>query len=535
MFNMELKQRFTCALVCSDWAKAAAATTHSIVRDGLQDLNGLQKWLDKNGGQMKTMQLRRCRETGMSRLPCPQLQDLLLHGFAWNCKLVLEVRVWTDIAAATKLTSLSLQRVCTDSQQADVVSALTALPDLQQLSWREVECGQTGVLSDSRLLQHLTKLTGLDLEAASAEALQHLSSLSKLQQLGLNEPRVLVAVKVPGLQQLKGLTSLKVDFPLQGLPSAVSHLTALQQLKVCEATATELECLKALTALTKLCVSCMKGVVSPDTTPLQLPTLHSLDLGINLDDDEPLHMSQLSSCTQLRRLSLQLCRLVGPDSLAASSMLQELDLQYCSLSSPEGPACVDPWQLVFPGPGRLPHLTSLVLRSVSPAPQQADLERLVACCSGLRRLEFRIERSSWSLTSTSAFDCLSHLSNLVTLHLRTVTDQQCSSLAQLTGLQELEVVHSDELSPVGLRHLARLQQLTNLYFGSAFGSRKVDAVLQAQLSDRFQGRARSLVNKVRAAADRLFLIGMLSVLAAMCKSMIITGWCRSSVAELVCL
>jgi len=70
-------------------------------------------------------------------LPCPQLRDLLLHGeyLQW---IILDSRVWGDIAAATNLTSLSLQSVRTDSQQADVVSALTALPDLQHLTWQGV-------------------------------------------------------------------------------------------------------------------------------------------------------------------------------------------------------------------------------------------------------------------------------------------------------------------------------------------------------------------------------------------------------------
>jgi len=168
-------------------------------------------------------------------------------------------------------------------------------------------------------------------------------------------------------------------------------------------------------------------------------------------------------------------------------MLQELCLFACLLSNREGPAFVDPWQRLFPGPGRLPHLTSLELVSVAPSPQQADLERVVACCSGLQRLKLSEAPSCWSLTSASAFDCLSHLSNLDSLHLSTVTDQQCSSLAQLTGLQELEVENPRELSPVGLRHLARLQQLTRLCFVDALDPLKVSAVLQAQLSDTSQG------------------------------------------------
>jgi len=470
----------TCALVCSDWAKAAAATTHSIVKHRVRDLKGLQHWLEKNGSQIETMQLRVYCKVGMARLPCAQLQDLLLRGY-WDCKLILDSRVWGDIAAATKLTSVSLQWVSTDSQQADVVSALTALPDLQQLDWGDVECKQKEKLSDSRLLQHLTTLTGLDLSYVSAEALQHLGCVSKLQRLHLSAPTEWAAASCHGLQQLIVLTRLDLHYnPLavRCFPTNISHLTALQQLKVPKASLTELNGLKALTALTGLCVTYLR----PDPTPLQLPDLHSLDIGVGYLDVD----NVLSCCTQLchsMMLGLAGLCLAGPDSLAASSMLERLYVCHCSLSSPEGPAGVDPWQLVFPGPGRLPHLTLLVLPSVSPAPQQADLERLVACCSGLRRLELTAARTPWSLTSASAFECLLHLSNLVKLRLSTVTDEQCSSLAQLTGLQDLQVDNPKEVSPVGLWHLVRLQQLTSLYFWGAFNSSKVSTVLQAQLSD----------------------------------------------------
>jgi len=492
--SMELEQRFTCALVCSDWAKAAAATTHSIVKHRVRDLTGLQQWLEKNGSQIETMQLHADCLSDMDRLPCSQLRDLLLHGQCWTCKLMLEGKVWSDIAAATKLTSLSLQWVCTDSHQADVVSALTALPDLQQLSWQEVECGQQRELSDSRLLQQLTKLTSLDLRVVSAEALQHLGSVSKLQHLSISQAAEWAAANCPGLQQLTGLTSLQLYHRLQASPSTVSHLTALQQLEVSEASTTELNGLKALTALTKL------GVfhLIHDKTHLKLPNLHILEIGAGYDT--ALHMSQLSSCTPLRKLTLHEFCLVGPDSLVASSMLQELWVQDCSLSSPEGPACVDPWQLVFPGPCRLPHLTLLSLRSVSPPPRQADLERLVACCSGLRRLELTAASFPQRFISASAFECLAQLTSLVELELSTVDDQQCSSFAQLTGLQELAVIYPEQLSAVGLRHLARLQQLTRLSFGSAFDSSKVSAVLQAQLSAACESGYRPvLVNKVRAA------------------------------------
>jgi len=494
--NMNLKQRATCALVCPDWAKAAAATTHSIVKHRVEDLTGLQEWLIKNGSQVKTIELHVNCDFKMARLPCPQLQHLLLHGNDWACRLILGSRFWTDIAAATKLTSVSLQHVHTKSQLADVVSALRALPDLQQLTWQEVQCGKSLGLSNSRLLQRLTKLTRLEVDAVSTKALQHLGSVSKLQHLNLGKPRVLqcAAVKILGLQQLTALTRLQLFYPLHGFPDSITHLTALQQLDVSAATPTELNGLQALTALTELRVVQLKR----DATPVQLPALQHLDVSGPRYDDNRLHMSHMSSCTQLRRLTLRRFCLLGPDSLAVNSMLQELCLCDCSLSSAEE-SSLPPWQQVFPGPGRLSHLTALALSTVDPAPKQADLERMVACCSGLRRLE--LSGGCLPRRLTNAFVCLSRLSSLVALFLDTLDDQQCSSLAQLTGLQHLRVAYPAKLSSSGLQHLAGLQQLTRLCFWGAFDSYKVSAVLQAQLRGASQGSGCVLVNKVRAAAD----------------------------------
>lgn len=56
-----------------------------------------------------------------------------------------------------------------------------ALPDLQQLAWRHVQCSDKQQLPKGALLQHLTRLTGLDLLGdIQAAALQHLASLTKL-------------------------------------------------------------------------------------------------------------------------------------------------------------------------------------------------------------------------------------------------------------------------------------------------------------------------------------------------------------------
>jgi len=361
-------------------------------------------------------------------------------------------------------------------QQADVISALIALPDLQQLTWGSVKFGDMWGLSDSRLLQQLTKLTGLELGSVAAEVLPHVSSLTKLQRLSMQPPDEWAAADYPGLQELQGLTSLELKSSSrysahQRFPACVSHLTALQQLKVLWATFPDLDVLTVLTALTKLNIA--RVMYNPSL--LRLPDLQHLLLEGKVEDltkARPLlSTSSLEGCTQLRCLSLSCFRLAGPGSLVASSLLQELDVQYCILSSGDnGPAAMSPWEVFFPlGPERLPHLTSLVLHGVSPELQQADVERLVACCSGLRELQ-----------------------------LASVTDEQCSSLAQLTGLQALQVSYPWDLSTAGLRHLARLEQLTSLEFRHKLDSRKVSSVLLEQMSDKVPGFVHAIVNKVGA-------------------------------------
>jgi len=203
-----------------------------------------------------------------------------------------------------------------------VVSALTALPDLQQLTWRQMVCGRERQLSDSRLLQQLTRLTGLEIGFVAAEALQHLSLLTKLQRLSTHSHPTWAAADYPGLHELEALTSLALeiswdDRDLQRFPACVSHLTALQQLEVSWAKFPELNGLTTLTALTKLHVNRL----THSSTPLCLPTLQHLFLTGNTDGlgfRPILHMSCLASCTQLRYLSLGAFCLTGPGSLVAS-------------------------------------------------------------------------------------------------------------------------------------------------------------------------------------------------------------------------
>jgi len=377
----------------------------------VEDLSCLQRWLEKHGDRIKVLQLHQCLDTALTALPCPQLQDLLLWGPS------IDSRVWSDIAAAPKLTSVTLDLVQTSSQRADVVSALTALPDLEQLTWSRVGCGEQQGLTDSLLLQKLTKLAALRIDyVEAAEVFEHVGLLTRLQDLSIGVAADRAAAGCPGLQELTALTRFELSDLFDGISAIVSQLTALQQLGVSEATPTALNKLQALTGLTQLCVSHLEDL-SP---PLQLSGLQHLEVLGGFQDALP--SSFLGSCTQLRVLKLSKINL-SPGSLAASTMLQQLELRACTVSAAEGAAdsaAAASWQQVFPGPGQLPHITSLRLTGPDPSLEHADIECVVACCSSLRVLNL----GNLPGTSASALACLPGLTSLT---LWVLSDQQCSS------------------------------------------------------------------------------------------------------------
>jgi len=347
-----------------------------------------------------------------------------------------------------------------------VVAALTALPNLEQLTWRNVRCSDELWLSDSWLLQQMTRLRSLDLQGVTAAALQHLGSLTKLQHLSIRaaegSPTVAddwAAAGCPGLQELKALMSLKLtSSDLVDVPPVVGQLTPLQQLEVRRATPTALNQLKVLTALTRLCVRETRGL-SHAAPPLQLPGLQHLDLCDCMYATLP--MSYLASCTQLQSLNLQDYELTGPGSLVASTMLQHLQLRNCGIAAADGAADAVSWQQVLLSPGQLPYLTSLQLFDEEPALQHADIEAVVACCSNLKALGRGRLPSSCAPT-------LACLPGLTSLQLNYANDEECSALVQLTGLRQLVVMvpSHEEMSAVGLRQLAALTQLTSLGFGA---------------------------------------------------------------------
>jgi len=264
------KDRFICALVCKSSA-AAATRTVTVWQPSVQKFSCFQQWMEKHGDQLEVLLLHGCSGVALTAMPFAQLQRLLLYGgFQVGSYINVSSRVWGNIAAATKLTSMVLSGVKTASQQADVVSALTALPDLKHLVWLDVQCNGKQKLSDSLLLAHLTKLTVLDLRGVSAAALQHLGSLTKLQGMSVSEAEDWAAAGCPGLQELKALTRLQLLQGVEDMPASVCQLTALQELKVFKASQTAIISLQVLTGLTHLEVQDLGGL-SVGTPPLQLP------------------------------------------------------------------------------------------------------------------------------------------------------------------------------------------------------------------------------------------------------------------------
>jgi len=492
--SMPLRDRFNCALVCKAWAEAATAATHSIIlRHSRQDFSGLQRWMEKYGDQLEVLQLHDCCKATLSSLPCcAKLRDLLLHAhWLGSADVRMAGRVWGDIASATRLTSISLKVVQTTSQQADVVAALTALPNLEQLTLCNVLCNDQQ-LSASSLFQHMTQLTSLDLQGVTAAALQHLGSLTKLQHLSISAARnwagaadSWAAAGYPGLQELKALTSLKLsDWVLIDIPASASQLTALRQLEVHTATPTALNRLHVLTCLTQLSVWHMTGL-SPDSSPLQLPGLQLMELCSNVDIFMP--MSFLVSCAQLQSLKLQGFQLKSPGSLVASTMLQHLELSICTITAADGAAAPFSWQQIVPAAGRLPYLTSLKL-GMRPGLQHAGIDGFVECCSNLQVLHL-------DTVQDSCAPALARLSGLTNLGLKRASDEQCSAIVQLTGLRQLTVKVAQELSEVGLRQLAALKQLTSLGCGS-FSHSHLTIMAIHLMNDRLPGLTEGIINKV---------------------------------------
>lgn len=455
--TMGLKQRFTCALVCRAWARAAATRTLDLRRR--EDVLGLQQWLEKYGNQLTFLCLCTRRQGTLTTLPCAQLQDLQLTGGHIQ-EFHIASSVWSDIAAATKLTYVQLEVLHTESTPAEVMSVLARLPGLQWLMLHRVAfSGQYFGLREehSLTLQQLTQITHLTLCDAQPSALRDIIMLGQLRSLimcfplgGYNlESEIqgslfpypwpsISCSKVPGLTALTYL--MLHGYP--DIPPAVSQMTALQQLEANVVQATALHQLGTLPGLTRLQMGFAPGYTT-ESAPPQLPAMRDIHWYADPENvsagqaPDRLSMSFFDGCTQLQKLSLQgfhlRLRADCPGSWVASITLQHLNLGSCSIVAAEGNAgpLAVPWQQVFTAPGQMGQLTTLWLPCRAPTPplSLADGECMVDCCSRLQVL---------TGVSPDVLPALVRLPHLTHLGLTALDDFQCSSLVQLTGLMRLD-------------------------------------------------------------------------------------------------
>jgi len=249
-----------------------------------------------------------------------------------------------------------------------------------------------------------------------------------------------------------------------------------------------------LTALTKLYVWEVTGL-SPESPPLTLPGLQDLELcGGDWDCFMPL--SYLASCTQLRFLKSWGVQLTGPGSLVTSTMLQHLELDGCSIAAADGAAALDWGQQVFPGPGPLPHLTSLQFVLERPQLKRTDIDRMAACCSSLWGVNLSIPVGSFA-------PALMRLRDLTNLQVLQASAEDYGALAQLTGLRQLIVGQQCDLSAVALKEVAALNQLTSLGIGSISCCSELRTLadhlmldrLPHTMLDRLSHRPYAIVNK----------------------------------------
>lgn len=135
----------SCVLVSHRWAQAAAAATNSLAvglkaADSIHgqtfDTHSLAAWLESHGHAVEQMQLGAA--AALLSLPCPNLQELSLHGCSsidccvdWADS---QPSLWSSITSATKLTSLGFEDVTFrfGPKQLELVTALTKL---QRLTW----------------------------------------------------------------------------------------------------------------------------------------------------------------------------------------------------------------------------------------------------------------------------------------------------------------------------------------------------------------------------------------------------------------
>jgi len=110
--------------------------------------------------------------------------------------------------------------------------------------------------------------------------------------------------------------------------------------------------------------------------------------------------------------------------------------------------------------------------------------------------------------SSSLIPALVPLLGLTSLSLHALSDEECSAMAQLTGLRQLKVIFPRQVPAVGLRQLAALQQLASLGL-RYFDCSQLDTVAKHLMKDDLPDCFYNIANKV--CIDVAYATGMVSV------------------------
>jgi hypothetical protein len=255
------------AVTCSTLAHACVSTMSKakVCCSTPQALENFTNWLQQQSSSLSS--LTECSivstttdKQSMRSFPCPQLHKLHLSGL--EVQLGLAGGFPGVLQDCTGLTALHLQD-CVVLDAAAAPAALAALPHLQSLSLAE-DSEHKGLLPDLQRLSQLTYLSlklysSYDCTAEDVAWLSQLSALVNLQHLELTElPKLGVPGGLPS--QLVKLTSLRVDYGTMSCDTTaeqlqhLSSLTALQQLSVKSFYMKSAACMRSTQADDPFCV-----------------------------------------------------------------------------------------------------------------------------------------------------------------------------------------------------------------------------------------------------------------------------------------
>jgi hypothetical protein len=353
------------------------------------NFSSVVRWVRKHGHQLRQLRMNLVMLRDLSGLCCPNLQRLTLHGCVLDCSDAGSA-FCSSISTATELTSLHINKckllvqsnASKDVQgaaAAQFLSALAPLTALQELS----VCGVgifTGirslvgepsgyVLLTTATLQPLQHLTQLQLQAGGGEAdglVQHIGSMTDLQDLRLGGPVTYAPMLQLAVTQLTTLTKLQ-RLGLRGV--------TLRNGGTATGAAALLSWLPKLQGLSSLQLRSVTGMVPTSPSWLQAEPLFPADADYR--------------------------------SLTIGSNLQEIDLRGTKFTQAA-------WKCAFPLVDKLPGITSLRLGDSDRDSMMSHVASAVGSCSSLQRLQVATSTSEVMMPSVKPALMLTSSSSSIT-------------------------------------------------------------------------------------------------------------------------